>query len=72
MLPESFAAPLLVRAQNSTGPFDRGRPVDAGPVTAAELGGLATALGLFVLFAAVFYAMLVYAPRQIAEPEGTP
>ena len=31
---------------------------------------LALVLGFFVLFAAVFYTMLVYAPRQIAEPEG--
>jgi len=44
----------------------------SGPVDATELGGLATVLGFLVLFAAVFYAMLVYAPRQVAEPEGSP
>jgi hypothetical protein len=31
---------------------------------------VAPVLGLLGLFAAFYYAMLVYAPRQIAEPEG--
>ncbi len=40
-------------------------------VPAAELGLVATVAAIFVLAAAVFYAMLVYAPRELAEP-GTP
>jgi hypothetical protein len=33
---------------------------------------LALALGVFVLASAIYYAMLVYGPRQIVEREGTP
>jgi hypothetical protein len=36
----------------------------ANPQTAVE------AIGFLVAFSAVFYAMLVYAPRQVAEREG--
>jgi uncharacterized membrane protein len=32
--------------------------------------GVATVLGILTLCAAVYYAMLIYAPRQIAEREG--
>ena len=34
--------------------------------------GLAAVAGVFILGAAVYYAMLIYAPRQIAEREGGP
>ncbi len=33
---------------------------------------LALALGIFVAASAVYYAMLVYAPRQLVEREGGP
>ncbi len=38
----------------------------------AQAPAVAPVLGLLVLGAAVYYAMLVYAPRQIAEREGGP
>jgi len=34
--------------------------------------GMLLPLGFLVAFSVVFYAMLVYAPRQAAEPEGAP
>ncbi len=34
--------------------------------------GAATVVGLLILAAAVYYAMLIFAPRQIAEREGGP
>jgi hypothetical protein len=34
--------------------------------------GVAAVAGIFILGAAVYYAMLIYAPRQIAEREGGP
>ncbi len=41
---------------------------------AGQPSGLASnqvALAVFVAFTAVYYAMLVYAPRQVAEREGS-
>jgi hypothetical protein len=41
---------------------------------AGTFSGLAsnlTVLAFFIVFTAVYYAMLVYAPRQLAEPEGS-
>jgi hypothetical protein len=38
----------------------------------APAPAVAPVLGVLVLIAAVYYAMLVYAPRQIAEREGGP
>ncbi len=35
-----------------------------------DLGAAAVPLGFLVAFSAVYYAMLVYAPRQVAEREG--
>jgi hypothetical protein len=37
----------------------------------AEAPTIAPLLGILTLAAAVYYAMLVFAPRQIAEPEGS-
>lgn len=44
---------------------------------ASTAGGLslqevALEVGLLAVFSAVYYAMLIYAPRQVAEPEGGP
>lgn len=38
---------------------------------ATALQGLALTVGLIAVFGSVFYAMLVFAPRQVANPEGT-
>lgn len=35
-----------------------------------QLGAAAPVLGFLVAFSAIYYAMLVYAPRQVAEREG--
>jgi hypothetical protein len=40
------------------------------PVTSPDLRADALGIGLFGLFCGVYYVMLVYAPRQIAEREG--
>jgi hypothetical protein len=53
-----------------TGGVDFAAAFVASPSSASA--GLATAVGLLVLGAAVYYAMLIYAPRQIAEREGGP
>lgn len=37
-----------------------------------DLHGMLLPLGFLVAFSTVFYAMLVYGPRQVAEPEGAP
>lgn len=71
----ALVAPFTLVAGNLFGTLIHqltGGAAFSGPVTATELGGLAVLLGFCVVFAAVFYAMLVYAPRQIAEPEGGP
>lgn len=39
---------------------------------AALWSGLAGPIGILILGAAVYYAMLIYAPRQVAEREGSP
>lgn len=38
----------------------------------ADLGAVAPVIGFLLAFSAVFYAMLVFAPRQVAEREGSP
>ena len=38
----------------------------------ADFHGMLLPLGFLIAFSAVYYAMLVYAPRQVAEPEGGP
>jgi hypothetical protein len=43
-----------------------------GGSPAGMTSGVAQVLGLLILCAAVYYAMLIYAPRQIAEREGGP
>ena len=44
-----------------------------GSLTAGlDLQGTGLVVGLLALFSAVYYAMLVYAPRQVAESEGGP
>ena len=37
----------------------------------ADLQTIGAVIGVLIAFSAVFYAMLVYAPRQVAEPEGS-
>jgi hypothetical protein len=50
-----------------------GEPGSATPATAISnpQTGVA-AVGFLLAFSAVYYAMLVYAPRQVAEREGGP
>lgn len=38
----------------------------------ADLQTIGAVIGVLLAFSAVYYAMLVYAPRQVAEPEGSP
>jgi hypothetical protein len=40
--------------------------------SAPSLQTVALVAGALAAFSAVYYAMLVYAPRQVAEPEGGP
>ncbi len=48
-----------------------GEPGSATPATAiADPRTAVAAIGFLLAFSAVFYAMLVYAPRQVAEREG--
>jgi len=48
-----------------------GEPGSATPVTAvADPQTAVAAIAFLLAFSAVFYAMLVYAPRQVAEREG--
>ncbi|HLY14528.1 MAG TPA: hypothetical protein VKR24_09260 [Candidatus Limnocylindrales bacterium] len=42
----------------------------AGPTAGASLPEIALELGIFGVFAGIYYLMLIYAPRQVAEPEG--
>ena len=53
-----------------TGGVDLAAAFAASPSSASA--GVATAVGLLILGAAAYYAMLIYAPRQIAEREGGP
>jgi hypothetical protein len=38
----------------------------------ADIASVLPIVGFLLAFSAVFYAMLVYAPRQVAEPDGGP
>ncbi len=42
----------------------------AGAATVSDLQTIGFVLGILVAFSGVYYLMLIYAPRQIAEPEG--
>ena len=42
----------------------------AGPAAGASLQEIALELGIFGVFSGIYYLMLIYAPRQVAEPEG--
>ena len=44
--------------------------VVTGATSAIDRNTALVALGFLALFSAVYYAMLIYAPRQVAEPEG--
>jgi hypothetical protein len=46
--------------------------VVAGATSASDRNTALLALGFLALFSAVYYAMLIYGPRQVAEPEGGP
>ncbi|HET9457973.1 MAG TPA: hypothetical protein VFO78_11560 [Candidatus Limnocylindrales bacterium] len=62
-------------ASIAPGPANVGDALGGGLIEAGEnavLVGLGLVVGLFVLIAAPFYAMLVFAPRRLAEPEGSP
>jgi hypothetical protein len=62
-------------ASIAPGPEDVAEAFGGGLVEAGENAvavGVGLTVGLFVLFAAPFYAMLVFAPRMLAEPEGSP
>lgn len=41
-------------------------------VGSVDVGAFGLFLGFVAAFAAVYYTMLIYAPRQVAESEGTP
>ncbi len=43
-----------------------------GSATGADLQTIALVAGVLLAFAGVYYAMLVYAPRQVADAEGGP
>lgn len=43
-----------------------------GPAAGAGFQAIAFELGVVVAFSGIYYAMLIYAPRQVAEPEGGP
>jgi len=45
-------------------------PAQLGGSIAGMTSDVAGVIGLLVLCAAVYYAMLIYAPRQVAEHEG--
>jgi hypothetical protein len=47
-----------------------GGGVLGGATAGASLQGIAIELGFFGAFAGIYYLMLIYAPRQVAEPEG--
>ena len=42
----------------------------SGPTAGASLQEIALELGIFGVFSGIYYLMLIYAPRQVAEPEG--
>ena len=46
--------------------------VAVGTTPGAALQEIAFVVGILAAFSAVYYAMLIYAPRQVAEPEGGP
>ena len=54
-----------------SGAFGSGSGNGTG-LTIGSLPAIAGPIGLLILGAAVYYAMLIYAPRQIAEREGGP
>ena len=43
-----------------------------GETSGSDLRAVAPLAGFLLLFSAVYYAMLVFAPRQVAEREGSP
>lgn len=43
-----------------------------GATAGGDLQGIALVLGVLVAFSGIYYAMLIYAPRQVAEAEGSP
>ena len=46
------------------------RPTWPGRPPVSDLQTIGFVLGILVAFSGVYYLMLIYAPRQIAEPEG--
>lgn len=44
----------------------------AGPAAGASVQEIALELGIFGAFSGIYYLMLIYAPRQVAEAEGSP
>jgi hypothetical protein len=49
-----------------------GRSVLGGQAAGTTPGDIALLVGLLAAFSSVYYAMLIYAPRQVAEREGRP
>ena len=49
-----------------------GQGVIGGPTGGLSPSDIGLVIGLLAVFSAVYYAMLVYAPRQVAEAEGGP
>ncbi|HEY7828063.1 MAG TPA: hypothetical protein VIB99_07500 [Candidatus Limnocylindrales bacterium] len=49
-----------------------GRSALVGQPAGASPGDIAFLVGLLAAFSSVYYAMLIFAPRQVAEPEGRP
>jgi hypothetical protein len=55
-----------------TAPGAAGGSSTAGWLSGADPGTAAGIVAAFAAFAGVYYAMLIYAPRQVAEREGGP
>lgn len=47
-----------------------GSGASGGATAGASLQEIALELGVFGVFSGIYYLMLIYAPRQVAEPEG--
>jgi hypothetical protein len=49
-----------------------GRSALVGQPAGASAGDVLLLVGFLAAFSSVYYAMLIFAPRQVAEPEGKP
>jgi hypothetical protein len=65
---------MVIGAVTGTAASPGGAPTGSSPFLGAigDPGSTAVALGALVAFSSIYYAMLIFAPRQVAEPEGGP